>query len=672
METPSSARRQTLKQGADSNKIQLRNEIPLSKYYSIAKRLLDYFTASFDARSLDEAYIYGVRFVSLCVQLGQHPSYKQRSYVIQHKEMSDKCNHVLECLEIVRQRMDAQEILREQQRQFDQMKLLERQRAEEAEMRAKQKQEKDESERQEATITKMSALSKLSAMQRDLNQLTAEVYDAAQTQANDKAQSKKKTDGLIRAQVDDISPAIEESPQPTNSEMPDNSSTAAAPSLMGSAMSRMTSMMMTSRKEPKSKDDETSSMSETNKKLVPAQIADAPVATPSSSSSSKTIQSVKPVKSKVKKQQQQPKEVEKATNNALPEAKQKPATVSSSSTSKKNTAPPLQVAKLVAKPKSKQPKQVSSSSKAKAPVSKKKEIKPQATKPKDATSTQVPNKTKVSAPRLDKVEQPSKRIPDKAPKKEEPSAMETDNETEGITSLHQAEIQEEELPVQRQPRRPEKDTIDLLEASIKAQIERIEEIEQMLIPKLLEEARKEHQIAKNPKIKANKEERILHKRKAIHCLSQKRKWEKLAETTKIAVFHMETQVFRLENAMEDQQVEEAMTEAKSAMTSMGNSVGVNDLEGFSEALGAGDLVEKATVDGEDDEIMTEELESWITGSSLDGSSDEKQTDQEDHALDDDDFSILSLPNIPQQDPSSSFQSNKAKDRISKKLVQAAM
>ena len=229
----------------------------------------------------------------------------------------------------------------------------------------------------------------------------------------------------------------------------------------------------------------------------------------------------------------------------------------------------------------------------------------------------------------------------------------------------QVEMEPNDPPAQQRQRRPEEDTINLLETSIAAQLQRIEEIEQKLIPKLLEQARKEHHIAKTPKMA--KQERMLHKRKAIHCMAQKRKWEKLAETTKIAVFHMETQIFRLENAMEDQQVHEAVAEAKSVIQSMGTSVGVSDLQGFSEAVGAGELV-KPGVDGEDDEIMMEELESWI------GSTTSTDSNKAEETLDEDDLSILSLPSIPQQElvSPSSDSVRASKDKVSKKLVSAAM
>ncbi|KAL3937655.1 MAG: hypothetical protein SGBAC_007285 [Bacillariaceae sp.] len=716
--TPSTARRQALRQGADSNKIQIRKAIPLSKYYSIAKRLLDHFTAAFDDRSLNEAYIYGVRYASLCVEsIPQHPAYRDRTYAMQHKEMSDKCNYVLECLEIVRQRMDAEEILREQQRKLELKKQTERQQAEAAELEARRKQEKEEFERQEATKTQMRALSKLSAMQRDLNQPSAKnstvqkkKTNPAKTKIEKKSvapveENQPKKTGLVRARVDsggsDVSP-IEEIPEPTT-ETPENSSTASS-SLMGSALSKMASIV--SRKAKSTEVTEVSS--QTTKKLLPAQVMETqaisntqpvklvkneikkqqskvektkkPTAVPQKKkasakqpasnqttkkllpaqiSESPTIpktQPINPVKNKVEKPK--PKAEMIQVLGSLPQIKkasEKPPDASSSSSKK---SAPLQVSKLVATPKPK-PSKLESTAKGKlAQLSKKKKIDP-TVKQKDVTPTKAPaTKNKVSAPRRDTVEQPLKRISDVIP--EELSAMETD-ETQEIKS-DKDEAASQEPHVQHQERRPADDTFDLLAASIKAQVKRIEEIEGKLIPKLLEEARKEHQIAKSPKMA--KQERMLHKRRALHCVSQKRKWEKLAETTKIAVFHMETQIFRLENAMEDQQVQEAMAEATSTIKSVGNSVGVSDLQGFSEALGAGELV-KTTADGEEDEILIQELESWI------GSSSGEPDKAEEALLDEDDLSILSLPSIPLQDLTSPLQSNKTEDKVSKKLVQAA-
>jgi hypothetical protein len=78
LSSPSAARRKTLRKVADesSAKFQILEACPLSKYMDVADRLLEHFCEAADEERLDEAYVLGLRFASLCLQgLPRHPEW---------------------------------------------------------------------------------------------------------------------------------------------------------------------------------------------------------------------------------------------------------------------------------------------------------------------------------------------------------------------------------------------------------------------------------------------------------------------------------------------------------------------------------------------------------------------------------------------------------------------
>jgi hypothetical protein len=167
--------------------------------------------------------------------------------------------------------------------------------------------------------------------------------------------------------------------------------------------------------------------------------------------------------------------------------------------------------------------------------------------------------------------------------------------------------------------RKEKETIDLLQQNIEAQERRLEEIENERIPSL-------HRAAKSFLKEKNKAE-------ALKCVAHKKRLENQVDVIKSAIFNMETQMFKLENAMEDRYVKKALDEAASAISGLLGDSAV-DLTDMNESLlSVGGVVES-------DEDLLDELNEWVSPEGRQ----KKRTEQED------DVSILSLPTIPSTNP----------------------
>ena len=174
----------------------------------------------------------------------------------------------------------------------------------------------------------------------------------------------------------------------------------------------------------------------------------------------------------------------------------------------------------------------------------------------------------------------------------------------------------------------EQRTIHLLQENIDAQERRLEEIENVQIPYLLQTA-KAHLKQKN-------------KSEALKCAAHKKRLEKQVDVIKASVFNMETQMFMLENAMEDRYVKKALNEAASAISGLQQSIGdpnaeIIDLTQMNLSLPSAD-----ELDYETDEELMEELQDWV-------SPEEKRRKEADK--DSDRLSILSLPSVPDSLPS---------------------
>jgi hypothetical protein len=176
------------------------------------------------------------------------------------------------------------------------------------------------------------------------------------------------------------------------------------------------------------------------------------------------------------------------------------------------------------------------------------------------------------------------------------------------------------IAAQQTPRsQKEKATIDKLKRAISFQEDRLEEIEGKQIPSLLHAAK--------TFLKDNKMQ------EALKCLAHKKRLERQVDTTKAAVFNMETQMFMLESTFEDRHVKKALDEAATAIAGFQQNIGdptaaIVDLTNMSASLPELDIG-----DSTDEELM-EELEQWL-------SPEEKRKSQE--TKDDDDISLLSMP-----------------------------
>mmetsp|Transcript_31298 Transcript_31298/g.51664 ORF Transcript_31298/g.51664 Transcript_31298/m.51664 type:complete len:607 (+) Transcript_31298:63-1883(+) len=188
---PSQGRRQALRDADKSNVLLVIDTYPIAKYYAVMDRLVMEFDAAVDARQLDQAYVYGIRFASFSLEsLPKHKDYKKTF----RKQKATQVEQVLAKLESVTERMDAEEWQKQQReeqtkRQVEEQRLrLEhakrdkeeaKQREKEEKLRLKKeakqqkeatKQQKETAKRQQAEAsmqsnTKQSAMAKLQAMQ---------------------------------------------------------------------------------------------------------------------------------------------------------------------------------------------------------------------------------------------------------------------------------------------------------------------------------------------------------------------------------------------------------------------------------------------------------------------------------------------------------------------------
>jgi len=170
-QSPSHGRRLALRQADAGNTIRVLDSYPISNYFDIALRLLDAFQKAVDERRLDEAYVYGLRFAAFGVEsLPRHKDWKLRSYSKQKRRNAQQVDKVLSMMETIKQRMDAEELVRQQERMRLQKQREEedRKRREEAQRkRMEEEQRQAQEKRQEAQSKKnieQSAMAKLQLM----------------------------------------------------------------------------------------------------------------------------------------------------------------------------------------------------------------------------------------------------------------------------------------------------------------------------------------------------------------------------------------------------------------------------------------------------------------------------------------------------------------------------
>ena len=178
----------------------------------------------------------------------------------------------------------------------------------------------------------------------------------------------------------------------------------------------------------------------------------------------------------------------------------------------------------------------------------------------------------------------------------------------------------------------EQQTIDLLETTMRAQEKRLEHIESFQIPTLIRLAKEYLQQGEGGRSTA------------LKFVARKRSLERQVDIIKTAIFNMETQMFMLENAMEDRQVHKALDEASNAMKNLQQSIGGSEAQ----AIDLSDITSLLpnAMDLEDEETdkeLLKELEEWISPDSRTIEANDNQ----------DEISILTMPRIPTVAPSDS-------------------
>ena len=219
-------------------------------------------------------------------------------------------------------------------------------------------------------------------------------------------------------------------------------------------------------------------------------------------------------------------------------------------------------------------------------------------------------------------------------------------------------------PKKKGPLTKEERTIELLCQTIATQEKRLDHIEQVEIPELLKEAKNHLRLQKQnnanqketrqPQESSNvsKGDRTMkdkHRRAALGCVARKKRLEQQMDVIKAAIFNMETQMFMLETALEDQHVQKAMKEASQVMKELQQTVGMSaselDLTDITASLQLpdGDLMEE--------EDLLEELEEWLSPQEASKSriSNQFKSSAINDDLADDDVSILSLPTVPDEE-----------------------
>jgi len=184
----------------------------------------------------------------------------------------------------------------------------------------------------------------------------------------------------------------------------------------------------------------------------------------------------------------------------------------------------------------------------------------------------------------------------------------------------------------------ERAVIDQLERNIETHEQRLQDIENKQIPSL-------HDSAKAFLKEKNKAE-------ALKCVARKKRLEQQVDVLKASIFHMETQLFTLENAMEDRHVKKALGEAASAISGLQQSIGdpnaaAIDLTQMNDALPSMNVVEDT------DEELMEELSEWLTPE------ERRNAKKQEH----ENISILSLPTVPGTTPAKRTSSSSSVQKI---------
>lgn len=247
-DSPSYQRRQALREADASNTIRVLDSYPLPKYFDLSQRLLDAFQKAVDQRQMDEAYVYGMRFATFGVEsLPKHKDWRTTGiYNKQKRRNAQQVDKVLAIMEIIKQRMDAEELVRQERTRAEEEERQKLIKEKELQLRREEKKKQEQQRKEFAEKNKsieQSAMTKLMAMQQSISSSKVQVHDAS-TQQNtethvdhaeqpipskeDIKTAKTKSHNQVLAQDKEIpsptSPVWEVAPVPANTPSKESSS----------------------------------------------------------------------------------------------------------------------------------------------------------------------------------------------------------------------------------------------------------------------------------------------------------------------------------------------------------------------------------------------------------------------------------------------------------------
>ena len=655
-DSPSAERRKALKEADASNKLRVLGSCPLTKYIDIADRLMEHFQDAVDGRRLDEAYVFGLRYANLCISsLPQHPEWKLDTSSRARKRLTSQVGDVLSMMDVIKQRMDAEELMKVKAELL--AKQQEENRKKEEEDRRKLQQ--DEELQREQSIR--------SALEEERAQFLAEQRAIREEEIKRKQKAKKE-----RKEKEKAAKAKEEAAKKVDIEKSAMAKLQAMQAQMSSAVEQAppkAEVVETKKKtkSPKvvkvkaigfSKKNSNRKLKE-EKELLPAQtdeqydVVDVINDTPAlPQKSTPTIQvsvsanlstSIEDDSINRKSERKLSKGETTSTEDdsinrkserksSKGEKKKKKRTAAASTESKEAKIEPEAIEKKEkAKPISEKPNTVKlemvDSDSTRSITSKKSKLKSKIKSTIEAAKSSIPT---MPSPMLrlstrksvsDTIENPSTKVSINSSTKIKPDAA-------IASQLHTPRSQKE------------KASIEKLKRVISIQEDRLEDIEGKQIPDLLESAKSYLQEDK--------------KKEALKCLSHKKRLERMVDTIKAAVFNMETQMFMLESAIEDRHVKKALDEAASAMAGLQQNIAdptktVMDMKDMSASLPALDIG-----DATDEELM-EELEQWL------------KPEEHIESEIDDDIALLSMPTFLPAAPEATPVTSPSVDRIPTKL-----
>jgi len=508
--SPSAGRRKALKE-ADSPNQELRvfESYPIAKYFDISDRLLDHFQNAVYKRRLDEAYVFGLRFANLGLCLPQHPEWKSNTNSKGGKRLTSQIEDVLCMMDVIKQRMDAEELMKIKARTIAR------------EVKEAQKRETEEFQKQQVELERQRERQKCNVLEKEREEFYAQ----------QRSQRKKEIE-----QINNVAKKTETKKK----------------EIEQSAMDKLFAMQtqMSTDHAHKSEDRKKTSVASIktiiqNSKGVKKKEKKGTIGKwlkKGENSTMASLSNLSPSEDRdgLTKALVTMKEGEKITpdHSCLLELKQ----------NQQNTSVEKNETKVNPSSDS-----TSITTKSKSILNSTVEI------DSDNANMEQPLLSTTSDKKIGEKCQLSqnKKFPEVSSFSLLPSSTEVLMVTTTTTtnSTKNSMIAAQQTPKSRK----EKATIDKLQRAISLQEDRLEEIEGTQIPFLLH-------AAKSSLKRKNKKE-------ALQCLGHKKRLERHTDVIKAAVFNMETQMFMLESALEDRYVKMALDEAQAAIDGYQQSIG---------------------------------------------------------------------------------------------------